>query len=418
MTQRDEADVAIVGAGAAGLATAVFASQARSGRVLCLDGATHIGAKILVSGGGRCNVTNRRVTERDFNGSSPRLIRNVLRAFPADRAAGFFEQEGIRLSEEDDGKLFPASHRSRDVRDALLAAAAREGALVQSASRVTALERHGERWVVSVEGRAPVSAAAVVLATGGQSLPKSGSDGNGYQLARGLGHSIVPTTPALVPLLVDDPLCATLSGVSHRAEMRVVLAGRVTVALEGPILWTHFGVSGPLALDASRHWLRAGLTQSEVQVQLAVLPGMTFDAVEQWLLEQQRERPRALVLTVLGSRLPQAVAEAWLSRSSISRDTTVSTLTRDARRRLVHALTGLSLPVTGSRGYNFAEVTAGGVPLAEVDTATMASRVCPGLYLVGELLDVDGRLGGFNFQWAWSTAWVAGQALGRRLTEA
>jgi predicted Rossmann fold flavoprotein len=184
------------------------------------------------------------------------------------------------------------------------------------------------------------------------------------------------------------------------------------------MLWTHFGASGPLMLNASRHWLRARLEGVEPDVRLGILPGETPDSLERWILDQQRERPRAAVRTVLATRLPASVADAWLAMARIDPEVTLSHLQRDARRRLIDALLDTPLLVRESRGYNYAEVTAGGIPLSEIDSATMESRVCPGLFLVGEMLDVDGRLGGFNFQWAWSSAWVAAQAIARRTTRA
>ncbi len=406
-------DVVVVGAGAAGLATAVFAARSGASRVLCLDGANRIGAKILVSGGGRCNVTNETVDERDYWGSSPRDIRRVLRAFPSPRAVAFFRELGVPLHPEEDGKLFPDSGSARDVLEALLTAARAGRVEVRTGQRVVAVERGPVGLVVRTQAGAIHHARAVVLATGGQSLPKSGSDGFGYQLARGLGHTCVDTTPALVPLLLDEARCARLAGVSHPAELRLgTEAGGVV--LRGALLWTHFGASGPVVLDASRHWLRARRHGTDVRLELSVLPGETFGHVEEWLLARQDARPKARVVTILAERLPQAVADAWLDSVAIASDRIMAQLDREARRRLVHALTGTVLAVRDSRGYGFAEVTAGGVPLAEVDTATMESRVCSGLYLVGEILDVDGRLGGFNFQWAWSSAWVAGRALGGR----
>ena len=184
------------------------------------------------------------------------------------------------------------------------------------------------------------------------------------------------------------------------------------------MLWTHVGISGPSALNASRHWHRATLEGRRVEVRLNVCPGETFERVDDWLQRQQRERPRLRVSTAVSERLPAAVAEAWVAEAGIDRETTLAHLARDDRRNLARALVETRLAVRDSRGYAFAEVTAGGVPLDEIDTATMASRVCPSLYLVGEILDVDGRLGGFNFQWAWSSAWVAGQAVARSLSTA
>ena len=182
------------------------------------------------------------------------------------------------------------------------------------------------------------------------------------------------------------------------------------------MLWTHFGVSGPLALNMSRHWHRAHIERRDVEVSLNLLPGESFERIEEWWQVQVRTRPRARPATALATRVPAAVADAWTRSSGISDDATLAHLSREDRRRLTHALLDTVLPIRDSRGYNYAEVTAGGVPLDEVDPATMESRLTPGLYFVGEILDVDGRLGGFNFQWAWSTAWVAAQAIARTFT--
>jgi predicted Rossmann fold flavoprotein len=401
-----KADVAIVGGGAAGLATGIFAARRRPGlAVVVLDGAPALGAKILVSGGGRCNVTNARVEEGDFNGGSKPFVRRVLAAFGAREAAAFFAEIGVALHEEENGKLFPDSNRARAVLDALLAEAARRGVRVLPGHRVTGVTRVGAGFEITTAPGA-WTATRVVLATGGLSLPKTGSDGAGYALARRLGHGLVPTTPGLAPLVLDGSLHSGLSGVSHAASL-VVRAGRKAATLSGPLLWTHFGVSGPVALDASRHWLRARSDGLEGSLSASFLPGMTFESAESWLLDRARERPRVSLGAVLGERLPAAVVAATTTARAVSAATTLSQLRRDDRRRLTRDLLDWPLPVIESRGYNFAEVTAGGVPLSEVEPRTLESRACPGLHLVGEILDVDGRIGGFNFQWAWSTAFVA-----------
>ncbi len=417
-------DVLVVGAGAAGLATAIFcARQAPVLRVVCLDGAPRVGAKILVSGGSRCNVTNTVVTEADFWGGSPRAVRSVLRAFPASRAVEFFSEIGVALHEEEDGKLFPDTNRSRDVLDALLREAGRLGIEIHQGQRVSAVERQESRFVVtSTSGGSAEQdrsstyvARAVVLATGGRSIPKSGSDGFGYELARRLGHGCVETTPALAPLVLNGDAHASLSGISLRGAVTMRVNGRVATRLEGAILWTHFGVSGPLALNASRHWHRARLEGKRVELFLNVCAGDSFESVEAWLLDRQRERPRARVTTALAERVPAAVADYIGALAGVEANATLAHLGREARRALVRSLVESRFDIRDSRGYGYAEVTAGGVPLEEVDPARMESRTCPGLYLVGEVLDVDGRLGGFNFQWAWSSGWVAGQAIARAL---
>jgi predicted Rossmann fold flavoprotein len=416
MMRGDTADVVIVGAGAAGLAAAVFTARAAPGaRIICVDGAKTVGAKILVSGGGRCNVTNRTVTELDFWGGDRRVIRNVLRAYPPARTAAFFAELGVSLCEEADGKYFPSTNRARTVLDALIGGLRDAGAELHVSRRVSRIQRADRGFMVETLDGGSFDARVVVLATGGRSLPKTGSDGAGYSLARELGHGYVETTPALVPLVLSNGLHTALSGVAHPATVAVRADGTPPIRLSGAMLWTHFGVSGPVILNASRHWLRARLENRSVHVSLSVVPDATFDALETWLQEEQRQHPRALVRTVVASRLPGAAAEAWVAAAGLDASVTMAHLVRDHRRRLVAALVDTPIAVQDSRGYNYAEVTSGGIPLAEIDPATMQSRRCGGLYLIGEMLDVDGRIGGFNFQWAWSSAWVAAQAIARTL---
>jgi predicted Rossmann fold flavoprotein len=410
----DATDVAIVGGGAAGLATAIFAARRLPGvRIAVFDGARHLGAKILVSGGGRCNVTNRVVTAGDYWGGDRRVIDSVLRAFSAADAVALFESLAVKLHEEDAGKLFPDSGNARTVVRALLDAVAQAGVVLNAGCRVESVRTgttagfvvHGHGW--------STAAQRVVLATGGLSLPKTGSDGGGLAMAASLGHRVVPTTPALVPLVLDGAFHSGLSGVSHEAALSIAGGGLRTITLRGPLLWTHFGASGPVVLDASRHWHRAKLEGRDVEVRLSFVPSRDFAGVERLLLHSAADRPAAMLRTILSEHLPVAVAERLADAVAIDSDTRLARLSREDRRRLAHALVSWPLQVTGSRGYNYAEVTAGGVALDEVNRGTMESRVCPGLFLVGEVLDVDGRLGGFNFQWAWSSAYVAARALAR-----
>jgi predicted Rossmann fold flavoprotein len=411
-------DVAIVGAGAAGLATAIFTRRAGgSHSVVLLDSARQPGAKILISGGSRCNVTNATVTERDFWGGRPAIIRRVLRAFPVSDTIAFFRDIGITLHEEAGGKLFPDSNRARDVLAALLRECDAVGAALVPGQRVVDIERaDGGFRLRTTHGE--LNAAAVVLATGGQSLPKSGSDGAGFDIAERLGHTIVPTTPALAPLVLkpDASMHHDVTGVSQDVELAIRVDNTIAIRLTGALLWTHFGVSGPVAMNASRHWHRAQLEGRPVSVTASFRPGAGFDAVD---AEWQRcaiANPKASLQTALATMVPASVAAAMLHRLQMDGTIALAHVWRADRRRLARSLVEWPLRVTGSRGYTYAEATAGGVTLAEIEAATMASRICAGLYCVGEVLDVDGRIGGFNFQWAWSSGFVAGRALARGLT--
>jgi predicted Rossmann fold flavoprotein len=379
--------------------------------VVVLDGARTVGAKILVSGGGRCNVTNREVGPRDFSGGGTGALGRILAGFDVAATVAFFREIGVSLREEENGKLFPVSGRARTVLEALLAEAQRLDVEVRTQTRVERVERAREGFLLHTS-RGALPAERVALATGGRSLPKTGSDGAGYALAASLGHTVTSQTPALVPLVLEDGLQQGLSGVAVEVELTLRRPPK-PVRLRGPLLFTHFGVSGPVVLDASRHWCQARAQGLACEVKASFLPGLDFTAAEAWLLESARANPTGWLRARLAERMPVSLATALLARAGAAEDTRLGRLARDTRRRLLAELLEWRLPIRDSRGYNVAEVTAGGVPLSEVEPATMESRRAVGLFLVGEILDVDGRLGGFNFQWAWSSAWAAGAGLAR-----
>lgn len=429
----DEAvDLAIVGAGAAGLFAAIWAgrtAQSRSGRrpvILALDGARRLGAKILVAGGGRCNVTHHHVDERDYCGSTGPAIRKVLRRFSVAETIEFFTAAGVPLKQEETGKLFPQSDSARSVLSALVHEATTVGCRLVHPARVTAIEPlTGVGTPVDTTGDGagpPQSARAalrfrihtdagcwnarrVILATGGKSLPKSGSDGGGYRLATQLGHSLtVPLVPALVPLLLPaDHWITELAGLTLPIEITLTTAsGRRIASATGSMLCTHQGLSGPAILDISRHWLVARHHEADVRLTLSWLPGWSAEAVDQCLLNG-----RGGAHKTLRQLLPERLSRQLCGIAAAPCD---GDLPREPRRRLVRAVTALPLPVTGDRGFTVAEATAGGVPLSEIRLETMESRIRPGLHFAGEMLDVDGRIGGFNFQWAWASGFVAGTA--------
>ena len=400
-----------MGAGAAGLMAAIWAGRTDSRRsIVALDGAIRLGAKILIAGGGRCNVTHDVVDEQAFAGSSRNAIRNVLRRFDVPETVAFFRELGVVLKREDTGKLFPTTDRAQTVLDALLAAARAAGIVVRHPWRIEAVERTDDGF--NLAGPAgSLRARSVVIATGGRSVPKTGSDGHGFVMARALGHTVTPRIfPALVPLtLPRDHFLTALAGVSTPVTMEVRAgSGRRLARFTDPLLCTHFGVSGPVVLDTSRHWTAALADDPDAHLTVTWLPGETLESTDAWLREPGPSAGRRL-----HARLPERLARALCGAAGVDPGAPSHDLTRERRRALATVLVEMPLPVTGDRGFTHAEVTAGGVPLAEIRLQTMASRIVPGLHLCGEICDVDGRIGGYNFQWAWASGYVAGVSVGR-----
>ncbi len=408
----DRADVVVVGAGAAGLMAAIWAGQvnARSAKrtyLIVFDGANRIGAKLLVSGGGRCNVTHDVVDERAFAGSSRHAIRKVIQRFDSAKTVTFFRKIGVELKREDTGKLFPITDDASTVLDALLGEVRRVGAHIKPGHRVESIERTDAGRFELHGPWGNCRADRVILATGGRSLPKTGSDGFGYTLASRLGHSLTERIfPALVPLLLPEGhFIRALSGLTLHTRLEVRSAtGKVLAAFTDSTLCTHFGLSGPSVLDISRYYLAAHASDPNTQLTVNWLPDESADNID-GLLQTRDDRN---IAGVLRRKLPERLTRALCEEAKVDPSRPISQLSRESRRALVQAITAMPLPIVGDKGFAVAEVTAGGVPLREINVATMESRVCPGVFLCGEICDVDGRIGGYNFQWAWSSGYVAG----------
>lgn len=415
---QDPVDIAIVGAGAAGLMTGIAAARALRGeqtrpRIVLLDGARTIGAKILVSGGGRCNVTHHAVDERAYAGGSRNVIRRVLQQFDVQRTVDFFRSIGVELKREETGKLFPVTDDARTVLNALLHEVRGLDVELVHPWRVDRVERdtQGQFILFRADGDELLHARRLVLAPGGMALPKSGSDGGGYRLAQSLGHTLTDRVfPALVPLVVgpDSRWITELAGISARVRVEVRLgSGKKVVEFENDLLCTHFGLSGPAAMDASRWLTDCRGSDRKAGLRVAWIPDRTFEEMDKALLELGARSP----LGWLRERLPERLGRAICEQSGVDAGGPGHRLSKDARRALARSLVEMPIDVAHDRGFTHAEVTGGGVPLSEVEPGTMRSRVCPGLWLVGEILDVDGRIGGFNFQWAWAGGHVAGRSL-------
>lgn len=397
----------VVGAGAAGLVAAIFASEGGR-KVVLLERTRDGGRKILVSGGGRCNVLPSALEPGRFvTDSSPNSLRKILLSWPLPEQRRFFEEEvGIPLAlEEETGKLFPVSNSARDVRDGLLRLAARRGVETVFDATVDDLVPAEGGWLVRLRDRDAIRASSVVLATGGLSLPGTGSDGTGLRIARRLGHTVHDTYPALTPLTLDPPRHAPLSGISLEVGLEAPLP-KGKFETRGGFLFTHRGYSGPAVLDASHLAVRSRMRGGPPQ---PLFVDWTRETPEEW--DRRLREGTGAVATPLRRALPGRLADMLLGEAGVDPARPLPQLRREERRKLVELLTRYPLPWNGDEGYRKAEVTGGGVALGEVDPKTLESRRHPGLYLCGEILDAFGPIGGHNFAWAWATGRAAGMGV-------
>lgn len=402
--------VIVIGAGAAGLVAAVTARDAGA-RVTLVERTADGGRKILISGGGRCNVLPSVAAPERFVSDSPRsLVRALLNAWPLRDQRRFFEQDlGVPLAlEAGTGKLFPASNRARDVRDTLVGLARTRGVELRFGATVTGARADGPAWVVTTS-HGDLTADRVVVATGGLSVPSTGSDGFGLDLARGLGHALHPTYAALTPLRVGAAPHAGLAGVSLEVTIQAESV-RERASSGGGFLFTHRGYSGPAVLDVSHVAVRSrwpGAAAAVVRVRWSAL-----DAAD-WTRELGAARGQ--VTTAVARHLPQRLADTLVREAGVLDGRTCVQLRRDERAALLERLTAYALPWSGDEGYRTAEVTGGGVALDGVHRVTLESTRSPGLYFCGEVLDAFGPIGGHNFSWAWSTGRMAGLGAARTL---
>jgi predicted Rossmann fold flavoprotein len=437
-------DVIVLGAGAAGLVAATRAAEAGA-RVMLAEKNRRPGVKILMSGGTRCNITSARGLRRlgavtggidpAYDQAESRGIRAIqqafgangaflvpaLRRFDIDRTVRMFEEAGVPTKIEANGKIFPVSDRATDVLDALLRRLDRSGACLRCLSPVLTIDRieadtGGDTVFAVTLADSTVKARRVIIAVGGASYPGCGTTGDGYTIARHFGHTIVEPRPALVPLRVGADWVPALKGLTvsdttasvHSSDNRLLARRREAV------LFAHFGLSGPAILDVSGGVARHG-ESGPLTIRLDLLPAMGSEDLDDRLQTSCRQGRRPLAALVPSS-LPRRLAESLLPVAAIPGNRMGPDVSRDERQRLVEALKRLSLPILGTLGFAKAEVTSGGVALEEVDPMTLESRRVPGLYFAGEILDLDGAIGGYNFQAAWSTGWLAAEsaALGTR----
>ncbi len=406
------AELIVVGAGAAGLMAAGAACRLGH-RVTVLEHSEMPGKKILVTGKGRCNVTNNCTPEEFIRNvrTNPRFLYSAIHAFNCQDVMEWMEGLGVPLKTERGNRVFPVSDSARDIADALTAFAREGGAHISTGKVVRLLLEDGRAAGVELEDGTCLTASAVVVATGGMSYPATGSDGSGYELARQAGHTIVPPRASLVPVECTGDFYSSLMGLSLRNVTLSLYAkgGKKPLYSElGEMLFTHFGVSGPLVLSASSYMKGAA---GDYRMEIDLKPGLDRQQLDTRILRDFEEQKNKDFRNSLGALLPRTIIPTVVRLSGISPEAKVNQITREERQRLEEVIKAFPLEPKALRPVEEAVVTSGGVDVREVDPKTMESRLCPGLYFAGEVLDVDAYTGGFNLQIAFSTGFLAARSL-------
>jgi len=411
MTMANDYDAIILGAGAAGLMAAIRAAE-RGRRVLLLEKSKKAGVKILMSGGTRCNITHhcdaRGIVEAF--GKNGKFLHSALANFGVRDTVEFFHAEGVLTKVEDTGKIFPISDRALDVLNALLRRLARAGLTPNLGEPALSVEAREDGFTVRTPVRT-VTATKLLITTGGLSYPGCGTTGDGYGFARIFGHTITATRPSLVPVTTNAGWVKDLSGLTlPDASVKVMDQTKSISTRRGSLLFAHFGLSGPVALDVSRA-VSGHATPKTLELEVDFLPNETEQALDGFLQTESVTSGKKLLAGILGDRVPRRIADHLLALNGLAIDRKAGALSKPDRQSLAKALKRTRIPVSGTLGYEKAEVTAGGVVLDEVDSRTMQSKLKPGLYFAGEVLDLDGWIGGYNFQSAWSTGTLAADHL-------
>ncbi len=412
-------DAIIVGGGAAGLWAAGTAA-ARGKKVLVLEKNTKAGVKILMSGGTRCNITHhcdqRKIA--DSFGKQGKILLSVLQRLSPQDVVREIEGLGVPTKVEDTGKVFPASDRAIDVRDAIVKRLTLAGAALWTGVPVTNVQANpggGFSVLASRDGESlNLTCDSLLITTGGLSFSGCGTTGDGYPWAQRFGHTITPLRPALTPLLSNTPWAQDLSGLTLddiSITAKVFQSTGKPIPMErsvsrGGFLWTHFGCSGPTAMNVSRCFSDAE-ADWKLSLHIDLLPDLSREDCERWLLDSIQNSNRSIT-NLLSTRIPKRLAACLMKQIGAPEEVHAAEFSKKHRNQLLERIKALTLPIHGTRGYPKAEVTAGGVALGEVNFQDMQSRKQPGLYFAGEILDLDGPIGGFNFQAAWSTGHTAG----------
>ena len=406
-------DCIVIGGGAAWMMAAITVAS-NGASVMLLERNPKVGRKLYITGKGRCNVTNDCTSEEVLR-STPcngKFLYSCMDQFPPAATMEFFEKAGVSLKVERGNRVFPSSDKATDIIDALLKELRRNKVEIVNTRATDILVRDGAVCGVVAE-QGTYSCGSVIVATGGVSYPLTGSTGDGYSMARCLGHTVVQPKGSLVPLTSDDPCCPKMQGLSLKNTGLKIKnkKGKVVYQDQGELLFTHFGLSGPMILSASAHLRR--FDSEEYTVYLDLKPALDEEKLDARLLREFDEKANKDFINALDGLLPRAMVPVMVERTGIPPETKVHSITRQQRRVLLESLKCFAIKVTGTRPVEEAIITSGGIKVSEIDPKTMQSKLVQGLFFAGEIIDIDAYTGGFNLQIAWATGHAAGLGAAR-----
>jgi len=399
--------VAIVGAGASGIMAACYASE--NCEVVLFEKEKRIGRKILISGNGRCNISNSSITPDRYHGNNPGFVNNIFGRFSNSDTIDFFSSIGLPLVEKQDGKLFPASLQSSSVVKLLEYELKKRGVKTLTGNKILSIEKQNDKFLIKTSGSGEMEFDSVILCCGSCAYPSVGGTRDGYKLAESMKHSIIKPFPVILPLNMTDKRIRRLQGVKWDCTLRVTVDKKEINNSTGELLFTAYGISGPVTLNVSRSVNENILNGKNVTVLVDFFPDYSEDELNGLLNTIWMDERKKLLFSLYGI-LKEKMPEVILEMAGINPETRVSDLSDKLKNRIVHALKYMELHPGKPRGFEESVAVAGGVPVDEIDPGTMESKKVKGLFITGELLDIDGDSGGFNLQFAWSTGTLAGMA--------
>ncbi len=411
--------IVVIGAGAAGLMAAGEAAECGA-EVILLEKMKKSGRKICISGKGRCNITNSAPVSDFINhfGENGRFLRQPFSRFFAPELTSFFADKGLPVTLERGGRYFPTSGKAPDILKTFLRWLEKLAIDIRNNSAVTGISRNGKLLTIHISGKKNISCDAAILTTGGASYPATGSTGDGYALAEFLGHTVVPVRPALVPLEIQGGLHPQLAGLELRnVEVRLIVNGKQKEKQFGELHFIKTGISGPVILTLSGEAVDSLREGEKVELAIDLKPALNRQKLDARLIRDFEKRYKEPFAKVLRGILPAQLIPFCLEQTAIPATTEVGNIAKKERKRLLQWLKEVKLEISGHRPFKEAIVTAGGIQLKEINPRTMESKICPGLYLAGELLDLNGDTGGYNLQAAFSTGWLAGHSAAQNSPE-